>query len=75
MSYVVVLFPEPREVFIDDQSQGSTCAASGRPRTLYVNAGRHRFRVSGPNVEPSEQTCDVPECPILEPFRVEFTKL
>src|SRR5207244_2883869 len=39
MSYVTVNFPEPREVFIDDQPQGSNRAASGRLRTLFVNSG------------------------------------
>jgi hypothetical protein len=74
MSYVVVLFPEPREVYIDDQGQGGTTAASGRPRALFVNAGRHTFRLSGPGVHPAEQTVEVPECPILRPFAVEFKK-
>ena len=75
MSYAVVLFPEPREVYIDDTSQGSNRAASGRPRALFVNAGRHTFRLSGTgDVEPAEQTVDVPERPILDPFRVEFKK-
>jgi hypothetical protein len=75
MSYVVVLFPEPREVYIDDENQGSTTAASGRPRALFVNAGKHTFCLNGPpNVDPPEQTVDVPECPILRPFPVEFKK-
>ena len=39
MSYVIVQFSEPREVFIDDQSQGDNLAASGRPRALFVGAG------------------------------------
>ena len=74
MSYVIVKFPEPRHVFIDDQPQGSNVSASGKPRILFVNAGIHTFRLSGPNVEPAEQKCDVPECPILDPFTVEFKK-
>jgi hypothetical protein len=74
MSFVIVLFPEPRDVFIDDQSQGSNLAASGRPRALFVNAGSHIFRLSGHGVEPPTRTVDVPERPILDPFRVEFRK-
>jgi hypothetical protein len=74
MSFVIVVFPEPREIFIDDQSQGSNRAASGRPRALFVNAGSHIFRLSGPGVDPPHQTVDVPERPAMDPFRVEFRK-
>ena len=76
MSFVVILFPELRDVYFDDQLQGSTRAASGRPRALYVNAGSHVFRLGGRgDVEPPTQTLDVPERPILNPFRVEFRKV
>jgi hypothetical protein len=76
MSFVVVLFPEPRDVYIDDQLQGSNRAASGRPRALYVNAGSHVFRLGGrADVEPPTLTLDVPERPILNPFRVEFRRI
>jgi hypothetical protein len=75
MSYVIVLFPDNREVYIDDQPSGSNNAASGRPRVLFVGQGIHTFRLGGPaNVEPPTQKVDVPECPILEPFTVEFKK-
>ena len=75
MSYVKVLFPESRDVYIDDQWQGSNRAASGRPRALYVNAGQHTFRLGGAaDVEPDKQVVDVPERPILDPFPVEFKK-
>ncbi len=73
MSYVTVLFPQHREVYIDDQPQGSNNAASGRPRVLYVGAGVHTFRLGGPmDVEPPTQKVDVPERPILDPFCVTF---
>ncbi len=75
MSYVLVLFPEPRVVYIDDEAQGSNIAASGKPRALFVNAGTHTFRLSrATDVSPAEQTVDVPERPILNPFPVEFKK-
>jgi hypothetical protein len=75
VSYVIVRFPEPREVFIDDQAQGSNRSGSGRPRVLFVNAGMHTFRLSGPgDVDPDAQQCNVPECAILDPFCVEFRK-
>lgn len=74
MSFVIVLFPAPRDVFIDEQFQGSNIAASGRPRALFVNPGSHVFRLSGQGVDPPTQTVDVPERPVLDPFRVEFRK-
>ena len=74
MSYVIVRFPEPREVYIDDEAQGSNTAASGKPRALFVNAGKHTFRLGGSGVDPTEQTMSVPERPILNPFVVEFKK-
>ena len=74
MSYVIVLFPDHREVIIDDENQGSNIAASGRPRALFVNAGVHTFRLGGPDVDPRTQQLDVPERPILDPFRVAFKK-
>ena len=75
MSYVTVLFPESRDVYIDDEWQGSNRAASGRPRALYVNAGKHTFRLGGAaDVSPPEQDVHVPERPILDPFAVEFTR-
>jgi len=75
MSYVIVQFVEPREVYIDDHPQGSTTAASGKPRALFVGAGTHTFRLGGtPNVDPPTQTLDVPERAILDPFRVDFRK-
>jgi hypothetical protein len=75
MSYVIVRFPGPRQVYIDDAPQGSNKAASGRPRALFVNAGRHTFRLDGSgDVDPPKQDIDVPERPILDPFAVEFKK-
>lgn len=67
MSFVIVLFPNPCDVFIDDQPQGSNMAASGRPRVLYVNAGFHIFRLGS-----QTQEVNVPERPILHPFQVVF---
>ena len=54
MSYVKVLFPESRDVYIDDEWQGSNRAASGRPRAFYVNAAQHTFRLGGAAVVMSE---------------------
>ena len=72
MSYVIVRFPEPRNVYIDDEFQGSNTAASGRFRALFVNAGANTFRLDGADVEPPEQTVNVPDRPILNPYAVDF---
>ena len=75
MSFVVVHFPECREVFIDDQSQGDNVDDTGRPRPLLANAGFHTFRLGGaPNCDPPTQTVNVPEATIIAPFPVIFTK-
>jgi len=74
MSYVVVRFPEPRDVYIDDEFQGSNTAASGKLRALFVNAGKHTFRLGGVGLEPPEQTVNVPDRPILNPYAVDFRK-
>jgi hypothetical protein len=73
MSYVTVSFPERREVFIDDESQGDNTAASGRLRALFVGAGIHTFALGGaPNIAPLTQKLDVPEKSALDPFPVVF---
>jgi hypothetical protein len=75
MSYVVVKFPERREVFIDNRSEGDNVDADSRLRPLLVNAGWHTFRLGGlSNFAPAALTVDVPEVPMLAPFAVVFTK-
>jgi hypothetical protein len=75
MSFVVVKFPECREVFIDNRSEGDNVDAESRPRPLLVNAGWHTFRLGGAaDFAPVAQTVDVPEVPMLAPFSVVFTK-
>ena len=75
MSYVIVQFPERREVLMDDQSQGDNVDANGLPRPLIVNAGFHTFRLGGaPNFAPPVQTVDVPEVPIITPYPVVCTR-
>jgi hypothetical protein len=71
MSYVVVRFPEPREVYVDDEGQGSNTRRQRQARALFVNAGKHTFRLRGAGVDPPEQTLNVPERPILNPYPVE----
>ena len=73
MSYVVVKFPEPREVFMDDQSQGDTVDGDGTPRALFAGEGWHTFRLGGPSdYTPPAQTLNVPDATQINPFPVVF---
>ena len=76
MSWVVVKFPECREVFIDGQSQGDNVDGAGKPYPFAVNAGSHTFRLGGAaNYTPPNPTVDVPEATIIAPFPVVFVKV
>jgi hypothetical protein len=76
VSYVVVLFPERREVFIDGDNQGDNTGANGRPRALLVGVASPTFRLGGGSgVIPLSQTIEVPEASISAPFVVVFTKM
>jgi len=73
MSYVVVRFPERREVFIDDQSQGNNVDGAGTPRALLVGEGWHTFQLGGlGNYTPATQTLNVPDATQINPFPVVF---
>lgn len=73
MSWVVIDFPERREVFIDDQSLGDNRDDSGQLCILPVGAGWHTFRLGGaPPCVPPVQTVNVPEAPTAAPFAVVF---
>jgi len=74
MSYVIVRFVEPREVYIDDQAQGATWPRAASPRAVRRRRV-HTFRLGGAaDVDPPTQKLDVPERPILDPFCVAFHK-
>lgn len=75
MSYVVVHFPERREVIIDGQSQGNNVDENGSLRVLICHEGPHMFRLGGASdYTPPEQTVDVPDASALNPFPVIFEK-
>ena len=76
MGYVHVVFPERREVFVGDDSQGDNRDEHGRYRTLRVGEGLQTFRLGGPpDYTPPTQTVTVPEgTSAILPFRVVFTK-
>ena len=75
MGWVIVTFPESREVFVDDRSQGDSFDAGGRPRVLVVEDGLHTFRLGvAADVAPPAQDVTVANTSILDPLPVVFTK-
>ena len=75
MGWVIVTFPESREVFVDDRSQGDSFDAGGRPRVLVVEDGLHTFRLGGAtDVAPPAQDVTVANTSILDPLPVVFTR-
>ena len=75
MSWVVVVFPERREVFVDDESEGSNIEGAGAFRALLIGEGPHVFRLGGEaNYTPAAQTVNVPDASLVDPFRVVFQK-
>lgn len=72
MGWVIVEFPETREVFVDDKSQGDN-RENGDYRTLIVEDGLHTFRLGGAaNVDPSSQEVKVENTSVLDPKHVIF---
>jgi hypothetical protein len=74
MEYVIVEFPERREVFIANQSQGDNRdPVTGVYRVLMVGDGRHTFHLGGPpNYTPLSQTVVVANTNPIAPLRVVF---
>lgn len=76
MGWVIVEFPESREVFADDKTQGANRDADGRYRTLIIEDGLHTFRLGGAaDVAPPSQDATVKNTSILDPLHVVFTKV
>jgi hypothetical protein len=74
MGWVIVEFPETREVFVDDETQGPNRDSGGQPIVLFVEDGRHTFRLGGGGVAPPAQDATVKATSILDPLHVVFTK-
>lgn len=75
MGYVIVEFPERREVFIGDDSQGDNQDENGQYRILRVGDGRQTFRLGGlPDYTPLSQTVVVANATSIQPLRVIFQK-
>jgi hypothetical protein len=75
MGYVIVEFPERREVFIGDDSQGDNLDEHDQYRILRVGDGRQTFRLGGlPNYTPLSQTVVVANTTPINPLHVIFQK-
>lgn len=75
MEYVIVEFPERREVFMGGVSQGDNLNDIGGHRILRVAAGKHTFTLGGQNdYDPDHQLVDVNGTTSNLPRRIIFTK-
>jgi len=75
MEYVVVEFPDRREVLVDGIVQGFNREPAGELRILRLDEGLHRFRLRGPDdYVPLWLTVDVTETSANSPLSVVFTK-
>lgn len=76
MGHVIVEFPERREVFIGDDSQGYNRDDNGKYRILRVGDGRQTFRLGGElNYTPLSQTVLVANTTSIRPLRVVFQRI
>jgi hypothetical protein len=75
MGYVIVQFPDSREVFMDDESQGDNRDESGQYRILLVGDGWHTFRLGGAaDYTPVDVTVAVAGSTAVSPFTIVFYK-
>lgn len=76
MGFVIVEFPERREVFCNGVSQGFNMLEDGRYRSLPVGDGLQRFRLGGAlDFEPDPCEVEVAaDSNLIEPQRVVFKK-
>jgi hypothetical protein len=75
MEFVIVQFPDRREVLVDGVSFGHNRELTGDLRILQVGEGVHRFRLRGPDdYVPLWTTIDVTDTDVNAPLRVVFGK-
>jgi len=76
MGFVIVEFPERREVFVDEASQGDNRDDHDEYRILRVGDGLRSFRLGGPrDCAPPTQTVEVADTTSIDPLRVVFSKI
>ena len=75
MEFVIVQFPDRREVLVDGVNHGFNCELNGVERVLRVAEGLHRFRLRGPdNYIPLWITVEVKNTDAIEPLCVCFER-
>ena len=75
MGRVIVEFPECREVFVGDRSQGNNRDAQGEYRILLIGDGLQTFSLGGEtNYTPLSQSVQVGTGSVILPQRVVFRK-
>jgi hypothetical protein len=75
MGYVIVEFPERREVFIGSDSQGYNRNENDEYRILIVGDGQQTFRLGGAlNFTPLIRAVVVANTTPIDPLRVIFKK-
>lgn len=75
MGRVIVEFPECREVFVGDKSQGNNRDEQDEYRILLIGDGLQTFRLGGPlDYTPSSQAVEVGTGSVILPQRVIFRK-
>jgi hypothetical protein len=76
MGWVIVEFPDTREVLIDDKPQGPNRWPNGELRTIIIDDGDHTFCLGPPpDCAPPSHTLFVEKTSVLMPLRVVFTKV
>ena len=76
MGWVIVEFPETREVFVDDRGQGNNRDEHAQYRTLIIQDGLHTFRLGDhADVSPTTKNADVKNTSALDPLHVVFTQV
>lgn len=69
MEYVIVKYPDTRDVYIDDVLNGQT------NEILYIDAGTHTFDLGKPeDYLPDEQDVVVSGTNVLTPMEITFTR-
>lgn len=70
MEYVIVIYPEERDVFVDGQQVGKT------NQTLQIETGHHTFSLGEPpDYTPPSQTVAVTDTNPIIPMEIVFTPL
>ena len=68
MEFVIVKYPEARDVFVDDQQVGKT------NQTLEIETGNHSFSLGGPaDFTPPKRNIEVAGTNPIIPMEIEFS--